>query len=131
MKSRDTDPLTGPLDLLVSLRAIRARMARDKERADDITRRLRPLLEDPVDFIDSDGEKITGYGAAPEQMYVDVERLAELVDDETLQSVLKPPAVDNERFRAAVQAKRIPEHVFVKVARLRPQTWRVLFKPME
>jgi hypothetical protein len=129
--SRDSDPLTGPLDLLVSLRSLRARMARDKERADELTRRLRPLLADPLDFIDDSGEKVTGYGAAPEQMYVDVEELAELVDDETLQSVLKPRSVDNEAYRAAVQAGRIPEHVFTRVTRLRPQTWRVLFKPME
>lgn len=125
------DQLQDRTDMLAALKALRARMERDQDRADDLTRRLSGLLDEPVVFVDSEGQKVTGYGMAPERMYVDVETLAELVDEETLQSVLKPRAVDNEAFRAAVQGNRIPEHVFTRVTRLRPQSWRVLFKSAE
>lgn len=107
-------------DKLAALRVARkakdAAEAEAKRLSDEITETMNQRGDDFL-FLADDGHKIKAFVAIPENTVVDVELLADFMGDD-VEQVLKPRAVDLDKFKRLVADERIPKSVLVKVARL-------------
>lgn len=84
------------------------------------------LVDGPRYFIDHDGVKQVAVRLQAEPVEVDVDLLAQEIDESVLADIA-PRKVDKDRFKAAVAAGRIKPAVLLKVARIKPSAPYVKF----
>ncbi len=108
--------------------ALAARMyeiTKTQEQLEEERIEIRKTLTERIDgsryFIDPlTGQKKYAYVVRPEPIEVDLDKLREKAPPEIVESVLeepKPREVDKAKFKKAVETGRIPQDVFVAVAR--------------